>query len=123
MSKSRCGGHGVPSSRREEACDVKQMMHNRVSVGRLAVVAVAMFGLSSLILTPGTTGAVTGHAIKGVVISTAKNAQFGTILVSVNTLYTLTPSTTACTTNGLKIWTAVLLPKGVTKATAGAGVN
>jgi predicted lipoprotein with Yx(FWY)xxD motif len=107
---------------------MKQMMHNgavrnRVPMGRTAVAAVAMFGLSSLLLTPGTSGAATSHAIKGVVISTAKSAQFGTILVDGKTLYTLAPSATACTTKCLKIWIPVLLPKGVTKATAGAGVS
>ena len=43
--------------------------------------------------------------------------------VSGRTVYTLKPSSTACTTACLKVWPEVLLPKGVNKATAGTGVN
>ena len=39
------------------------------------------------------------------------------------TLYTLKPSQTACTAACHKVWPEVLLPKGVTKATAGPGVS
>ena len=60
---------------------------------------------------------------KSVVISTAKNSKYGTILVSGHTLYTLKPSKVACGAKCLKIWPEVLLPKGVTKATAGTGVS
>ena len=58
-------------------------------------------------------------------ISTAKNAKLGTILVSDdgNTVYTLKPSKTACTAECLKAWPPVLLPDGVTTATAGTGVD
>jgi predicted lipoprotein with Yx(FWY)xxD motif len=69
-----------------------------------------------------TSGAASSHASKSVVVSLLKTAKFGTILVSGRTLYTLKPSATACTAECLKIWPALLLPKGVTKATAGAGV-
>jgi predicted lipoprotein with Yx(FWY)xxD motif len=62
------------------------------------------------------------HA-KGVVISTEKTAKYGTILVSGRTLYTLKPNALKCTKTCLQFWNAVLLPKGETKATAGAGVN
>ena len=58
-----------------------------------------------------------------VVVSTTKNAKFGTILVSGKTLYTLKASKTPCTATCLKIWPALVLPKGVTKATAGSGVS
>jgi predicted lipoprotein with Yx(FWY)xxD motif len=58
-----------------------------------------------------------------VVISTSQSATDGTILVSRTTLYTLKPSQTACTAECLKVWPAVLLPKGVTAATAGPGVT
>ena len=87
---------------------------SRISVGRMAGVIVALGGLSALVLAEGTAGAATG-----VVISTTKNAKLGTILVSGNTLYTLKASKTACTTQCLTVWPAVLLPKGVTSATAG----
>ena len=60
---------------------------------------------------------------KGVDISTARSAKFGTILVSGTTLYTLKPSQTACTAECLKIWPPLLLPQGVSSATAGPGVN
>jgi predicted lipoprotein with Yx(FWY)xxD motif len=63
------------------------------------------------------------HSTKHVVISTFRSAKVGTILSDGRTLYTLRPSTTACTSACHKIWIPVLLPKGVTKATAGAGVN
>ena len=57
-------------------------------------------------------------------VSTTKNAKMGTILVSGNkTLYTLKPSSTACTAACLKIWPALVLPAGVTKAKAGSGVS
>ena len=57
------------------------------------------------------------------VVSTAKSAKFGTILVSGKTVYTLKPSKTACTATCLKVWPALVLPKGVTKVTAGSGVS
>ena len=63
------------------------------------------------------------HTTKSVVISTAKNSKYGTILVSGTTLYTLKPNSVACTAKCLKFWPEVLLPKGVTKATAGTGVS
>lgn len=57
-------------------------------------------------------------------ISTAKNAKLGTILVADGSaVYTLKASKTACTAECLKAWPPVLLPQGVTKATAGRGVN
>jgi len=57
-------------------------------------------------------------------ISTAKNAKLGTILVADgNAVYTLKASKTGCTAKCLKTWAPVLLPQGVTTATAGRGVN
>src|ERR1700689_2499152 len=58
-----------------------------------------------------------------VTVSSTKNAKLGTILVSGKTLYTLKPSATACTAACLKVWPALVLPTGVTKAKAGSGVN
>ena len=46
-----------------------------------------------------------------------------TIFVHRNALYTLTPIGAGCTTACQKYWLAGLLPKGVQKATAGAGIN
>jgi predicted lipoprotein with Yx(FWY)xxD motif len=69
----------------------------------------------------GAASASTAHA-KGVVISTAKSAKLGTILVSAGrTIYTL--SKNDCDLKCLKYWPAVELPKGVTHAVAGPGVS
>jgi predicted lipoprotein with Yx(FWY)xxD motif len=91
-------------------------------VGRLAVGALALGGLSAALVGVGTAGASI-HSAKNVVVATAKSAKSGTILVSGNTLYTLKPSKTACTATCLKIWPALVLPKGQSKATAGSGVS
>jgi predicted lipoprotein with Yx(FWY)xxD motif len=94
----------------------------RTSVGRIAAVALAIGGLSALAFAPSTAAAATGPTTASD-ISTAKNAKLGTILVSGNTVYTLKPSKTACDAKCLKIWLPVLLPDGVTTATAGTGVD
>lgn len=89
----------------------------RVRLARLAGAAVAVGGISLSLM------ATEAGAATSVVVSTTKNAKMGTILVSGNTLYTLKPSKTACTAACLKIWPALVLPAGVTKAKAGTGVN
>jgi predicted lipoprotein with Yx(FWY)xxD motif len=91
-------------------------------VGRIAVAAFAVGGLSTALLGVDTAGATT-VAAKSVVVSMAKSAKFGKILVSGKTLYTLKASTTPCTATCLKVWPALVLPKGQTKATAGTGVS
>jgi predicted lipoprotein with Yx(FWY)xxD motif len=93
--------------------------------GRVAAALLIVGGLATTLGVTGASGAsgaLHSHA-KSVVISTLKSAKFGTILVDGKTLYTLAPSATKCTSTCLKFWPAVLLPKGVTKATAGAGVS
>ena len=90
----------------------------KVSLGRIVGAAVALGGLSGLVLAEGAASAATN-----VVVSTTKNAKLGTILVSGKTVYTLKPSKTACSTACLKIWPALTLPPGVKKATAGKGVS
>jgi predicted lipoprotein with Yx(FWY)xxD motif len=107
----------------EEASKMKQMKQHRtgtrgVPFGRLAGAILAVGGLSASALAIGTAGATTG-----LVISTSKNPQFGTILVSGTALYTLKASANPCTAQCVKIWPEVLLPKGATKVKAGAGVN
>ena len=92
--------------------------NRRVPVGGILAIALAVGGLSAPAFV-----ATAGAAATSVTISTTKNANLGTILVSGNTLYTLKASKTACTAQCLKVWPAVMLPKGVTKATAGKGVN
>jgi predicted lipoprotein with Yx(FWY)xxD motif len=92
-------------------------------IGRLTIGALAVGGLSAALLGAGTAGATTHAAAKSVVVSTAKSAKFGTVLVSGKTLYTLKPSKTACTAACLKVWPALVLPSGQSKATAGSGVT
>jgi len=92
-------------------------------IGRVAVAAFAVGGLCAALFGAGTAGATTDGAAKSVVVSLAKNAKFGEILVSGKTLYTLKASKTACTATCLKVWPALVLPKGETKATAGTGVR
>jgi predicted lipoprotein with Yx(FWY)xxD motif len=91
---------------------------HKVPLGRMASAVVALGGLSGLALAEGAAGAATS-----VVVSTTKNPTLGTILVSGKTVYTVKASKTACSTQCLKIWPALMLPKGVTKATAGTGVS
>jgi predicted lipoprotein with Yx(FWY)xxD motif len=88
----------------------------------VAAVVLALGGVTGLALAPSAVGAASAHASKSLVISADKTSSFGTVLVSRTTLYTLKPSATACTAKCLKIWPELLLPKGVTKATAGTGV-
>jgi predicted lipoprotein with Yx(FWY)xxD motif len=93
---------------------------HRVPLGRLAIAAMALGGLSASAFAVSTASA----AGSKVVVSTAKNAKLGTVLVSGKTLYILKkPSKTACTAACLKVWPALVLPKGTAKATAGSGVS
>jgi predicted lipoprotein with Yx(FWY)xxD motif len=94
----------------------------RTSLGRIAAVAVAVGGLSALAVAPGIAAAATSPTTASV-ISAAKNAKLGKILVSGNTVYTLKASKTACTAACLKAWPPALLPQGMTSATAGSGVD
>ncbi len=68
-------------------------------------------------------GATASRTAKTVVVRTVTVAKFGKVLASGKTLYVVKPSSTACTAACLKVWPALVLPKGVTKATAGSGVN
>jgi len=86
------------------------------------VAAVAAFGLAAFVLAPDAAHA-SSHATESLVISTANNSKYGTILVSGHTLYTLKPSKIACSASCVKIWPEVLLPKGMKKAQAGTGVS
>jgi predicted lipoprotein with Yx(FWY)xxD motif len=100
--------------------------NNHSVASRNARVAAALLVAGGLATVAGVTGAsaaVHSHATKSVVISTFKSAKVGTILSDGRTVYTLKPSATACTAACHKIWIQVLLPKGATKATAGAGVS
>jgi predicted lipoprotein with Yx(FWY)xxD motif len=90
----------------------------RAPFGRWAGALLALGGLSGLLLAGGAAGAASG-----VVVSSTSTPAHGTILVSGKTVYTLKASKTPCTAQCLKIWPALMLPKGVTKATAGTGVS
>lgn len=90
----------------------------RVRVVRLAGVVIAVGVLSTSVVAAGIAGAATNK-----VVSTSKTAKYGTILVSGKTVYTLKPTKVACGTQCLKIWPAVLLPKGTTSTKAGPGVT
>src|SRR5271169_1864370 len=90
----------------------------RVALARWAGSIVAVGGISLSVIASTEAGAATG-----VTVSTAKNTKVGTVLVSGKTVYTLKPSSTACTAACLKVWPALVLPTGVTKAKAGSGVS
>jgi len=94
-----------------------------VQAVRVASACIAASGLALVLGGVGPSGAATSHIKKSVVISTLKTSKFGTILVSGKTLYTLKPSSAACTASCQKFWPELLLPKGVTSATAGKGVS
>jgi predicted lipoprotein with Yx(FWY)xxD motif len=96
---------------------------NRIRVGRVAVAAFSVAGVSASVVTVSTASAATRREGKSVTVKTAKVAKFGTVLVSGKTVYTLKPSGTACTAACLKVWPELVLPAGVTKATAGSGVS
>jgi predicted lipoprotein with Yx(FWY)xxD motif len=84
----------------------------------------ALLGLVASVVAPGVVaGASIDHGAKSVVVSTVKNSKLGTLLVSGKTLYTLKASKTACAASCLKYWPELVLPKGVSKATAGSGVS
>jgi predicted lipoprotein with Yx(FWY)xxD motif len=91
---------------------------HRAALARWVGAIVAVGGISLSVVASSEAGAA-----GGVTVSTAKNAKIGTILVSGKTLYTLKPSSTACTAACLKVWPALVLPAGVTKAKAGSGVS
>src|ERR1700677_4659078 len=91
---------------------------HRAALARWAGAIVVVGGISLSVIASSEAGAASA-----VTVSTTKNAKLGTILVSGKTLYTLKPGSTACTAACLKIWPALVLPAGVTKAKAGSGVS
>ena len=110
----------------EETYEMTQATNQFKSHGNTkARIAATFLVAGGLVTTLGVTGASSAehsHA-KSVVISSFKSAKVGTVLVDGKTLYTLNPNATACTVTCHKFWIEVLLPKGVTHATAGAGVS
>jgi predicted lipoprotein with Yx(FWY)xxD motif len=102
--------------------DLRREPRWRTSLGRMAVVAIALGALSAVAMAPAGAAATPTTAT---MISTANNSKLGTILVSDSgeTVYALKPSKTKCTAKCLKVWPPVLLPQGVMAATAGTGVD
>jgi predicted lipoprotein with Yx(FWY)xxD motif len=116
----------IDTNHHEETCDMKQSTRRFGTRGntttRVAVAALVAGALATTLGATGASGAPHSH-VKSVVIATYKSAKLGTILVDGTTLYTLKPNANACTSTCHKYWVEVLLPKGVTRATAGAGVD
>jgi len=82
----------------------------------------AALTLSSVGMTAS--GAAGASSSSKVVVSTMAIGKTGKVLVSDRmALYTLTPSTTTCDAQCLKIWPAVTLPAHVRSATPGSGVS
>jgi predicted lipoprotein with Yx(FWY)xxD motif len=98
-------------------------MTRRPAARKAAAGATVLLGLAASVVAPGIAGASAAHSAKSVVVSTTKSSKLGTLLVSGKTLYTLKASKTSCSTSCLKIWPELVLPKGMTKATAGSGVS
>jgi predicted lipoprotein with Yx(FWY)xxD motif len=94
-----------------------RITRRRVAAAALALGAVAP---SAFAVTSG--AAPASHAAGKLVISSVRSATYGTILVSGTTVYTLKSNGVACAATCLKYWPEVLLPAGVTRATAGSGV-
>lgn len=90
---------------------------------KVAAASLALGAIASTVGLSVASASVHSRSAKSVVISTFKSAKFGTILSDAKTLYTLKPNSVACTSVCHKYWIEVLLPKGVTHATAGAGVS
>jgi predicted lipoprotein with Yx(FWY)xxD motif len=82
----------------------------------------ALGAVGVLLFAIGPVGASTKHVAKSVVIETATSKKFGTYLVSGRTLYQLNKSDCS-STKCQKFWPPLLLPKGVTTASAGHGVD
>src|ERR1700677_4181494 len=88
---------------------------HRAALARWVGAIVAVGGISLSVVASSEAGAAS--------LSGTKTAKLGPILVSGRTLYTLKRGSTACTAACLKIWPALVLPAGVTKAKAGSGVS
>jgi len=99
----------------------RRRIHGKAQA-RIAAAFLVATGLATMLGVTVASSAEHGHT-SGVVISTFKSDKLGTILVDGKTLYTLKASATACTATCHKFWIEVLLPNGVTRATAGAGVS
>jgi predicted lipoprotein with Yx(FWY)xxD motif len=100
---------------------LRELLRLRSLRGTVTAVLAIGVGASWLVAGPAASASATGT--KSLTVSTSTSPTYGTILVSGKTLYTLKPSTVACTAQCLRIWREVALPKAVKKAKAGHGVN
>lgn len=101
----------------------RQTAVHSIPLGRAAALALSVAVVPAAAIALGASGATSGHSATARVVSSAENSKYGRILVSGRTVYTLKPSAVACRATCLKYWPEVLLPVGVTHATAGAGVS
>jgi predicted lipoprotein with Yx(FWY)xxD motif len=108
---------GIAMKKSTSALSVRRLRGAKTSSKLLVLGAAGV-----LLFAIGPVGASTTHVSKSVVISTATSKKFGTYLVSGRTLYQLNKSDCS-SAQCQKFWPPLLLPKGVTKATAGNGVN
>jgi predicted lipoprotein with Yx(FWY)xxD motif len=99
-----------------------RQLTSRLRVGGMAATALAVGSLGASALIAGPAGAATNRVAKTVSVTTVSTSK-GKVLASGKTLYTLKPSSTPCTAACLKVWPALVLPKGVTKPKAGTGVT
>jgi predicted lipoprotein with Yx(FWY)xxD motif len=91
--------------------------------GRIARLVAVGAALGALSVSPWVVSPAGANQTR-VTISAMKTTKNGTVLVGGHTtVYTLQPSSTACTSACLRIWPAVLLPNGQTKPIAGHGVQ
>jgi predicted lipoprotein with Yx(FWY)xxD motif len=86
---------------------------------RLATAALVVGGFFASAVVVGSAGAATSTGV----VATAHSAKFGKILVSGQTVYTLKASKTPCKAACLHTRPEVLLPTGMSKPTAGSGVQ
>jgi predicted lipoprotein with Yx(FWY)xxD motif len=92
---------------------------SRISLGCLTAAALALGTVSATALSAGTAGATSGK----VTVSVATIGNDKVLIASGKPLYFLKPSAVACGSSCLKIWPALTLPAGVSKASAGKGVQ
>ena len=95
----------------------------RITRARRLVAGASVATLLTTLGGAAVSGASSTRATSSFVLSALTTKSYGTILESTRTVYTLTPSKVACSAKCLTYWPEVLLPKGVTRATAGHGVN
>ena len=95
----------------------------RTSAGRMAAVILALGGMSALVVRADRGRGRAHPDDSDRDRRPPRTPSSAPYLTAGNTVYILKPSKTACTAKCLKAWPPVLLPAGVTAATAGTGVD